>query len=226
MNTSTIKECDNQRRHSGGHKTRVRDAFDGLTPLQFLFCYEFLTDLNGTAAYIRAGGSKNYNTARQLSCILLRRGEIRKKIREIVEVRFADKNILQSSVLHSLVALATTSITDVVSWDGNGKLTIKSPVELTQEQASAIQRVRQHTRRTYTKDGQPVDHITLEVMLYDKCKPLALLGKHLQLFDRQENSESSDLGKRLEAAKARAAESRRLRLVAGEFAQGQAVLTE
>jgi hypothetical protein len=208
-----MKTSKPSKQHTGGHKTRVRDIFDGLTLLEYRFCHEYLVDANGKLAYIRAGGSSNYQTAQRQSYLLLKRREIREKIRALVQDHLVDTDVRAKTVLHALAALAFTSIRDVARWDGQGRVTVIPSADLAPEHAFAVQNVKSVTRYIPQKNGEPIEETTIEVRLYDKKRPLELLGRHLQLFAADKHrGMAGDLGAKLERARQR--NEQRLRVIA------------
>ena len=61
---------------------------DGLTDLQRKFCAEYIKDFNITQAYIRAGGSDNYNTANTSGWRLLEKPEVKAEIKRLQKMNY------------------------------------------------------------------------------------------------------------------------------------------
>lgn len=141
---------------------------NGLTERQRLFAYEYLKDLNGTQAAIRAG-YKPSNAKSQASNLLKHPA-----VRAIVDRGRADKQqhleITQERILEELARIAFAKIGDYISIDNSGHIIIKPG--------------------TIDGDaGRPVAEVTdggdtgkLRFKLHDKHKALELLGKHLGIF--------------------------------------------
>ena len=94
----------------------------GLTDRQRCFVEEYLIDLNGTQAAIRAGYSKN--GAGQTGHNLLKKTEIRAGIDSALAQR---TGATRSMIVDELAAIGFTDIHELVDWDENGRITIRSP---------------------------------------------------------------------------------------------------
>jgi len=92
-------------RSSGGRVMEI--VGDGLTPLQFRFCQEYLIDLNASQAYMRAGfACKSVNVAGAASCNLLRNPKIISAIQKVREDQAKRLDISATNVLRELARLA------------------------------------------------------------------------------------------------------------------------
>ena len=69
-------------------KYNIAKGPDGLTPLQRKFCEEYIKDFNITQAYIRAGGSENYNTANTAGWRLLEKPEVKAEIKRLQKMNY------------------------------------------------------------------------------------------------------------------------------------------
>lgn len=86
-----------------------------LTPLQLLFIHEYLLDLNGTAAYKRAGfNPKNDNVAAVESSKLLRNPKIAEKIQLAMDKRAEKVGISAEKVLQEFWNIATVDRHELV----------------------------------------------------------------------------------------------------------------
>jgi len=144
-----------------------------LTRKAALFASEFLIDLNGTQAAIRAGYAPK--RADQMAYELLRKPEIiaaiakrRKELQEKLEVT-------QERVILEYARIAFSDIGNYTEWD-NGSVRLKDSGELDENQRRAMSEVSQ----TVTKDGG-----TVRFKLHDKVSALDALGKHLGMFPRE-----------------------------------------
>lgn len=152
-----------------------------LTPRQERFCQEYLVDLNGTQAAIRAGYSAtgaNVTGVRLLSnpTVAARIADGKERQAERLEVR-AD------TVLRELLRIATADLSQAFDEGGN----LLSIHQMPEDVRRAIASVKVRT----DDDGS----LVREVKLWDKPKSLELLGKHLRLFvDRVEHDVSESLG--------------------------------
>ncbi len=136
---------------------------------QDLFVEEYLKDLNGTQAYIRAGYKvKNENVAAVYASKLLRKPKVQEKIQKAMAEREKRTEITQDRVLKEIANLAFTDRTGIVNLKNNS-LIIKNFDELSEEQKACISGVKE------TKYG-------IEVTFYNKEKALEMLGRHLGMF--------------------------------------------
>ena len=136
---------------------------------QDLFVKEYLKDLNGTQAYIRAGYKvKNENVAAVYASKLLRKPKVQEKIQAAMKEREKRTEITQDRVLNEIANLAFTDRTGIVNLKNNS-LIIKNFDELSEEQKACISGVKE------TKYG-------IEVTFYNKEKALEMLGRHLGMF--------------------------------------------
>ena len=136
---------------------------------QDLFVKEYLKDLNGTQAYIRAGyKAKDENTAAVNASKLLRNTKVQEKIQVAMKEREKRTEITQDRVLKEIANLAFTDRTGIVNLKDNS-LIIKNVDQLSPEQKASISGVKE------TKFG-------IEVTFYNKEKALEMLGRHLGMF--------------------------------------------
>ena len=136
---------------------------------QDLFVKEYLKDLNGTQAYIRAGYKvKDENSAAVMANRLLRNVKIQEKIQAEMKEREKRTEITQDRVLNEIANLAFTDRTGIVNLNNN-RVIIKNFDELSSEQKACISGVKE------TKHG-------IEVTFYNKEKALEMLGRHLGMF--------------------------------------------
>ena len=87
----------------------------------------------------------------------------------------------KEAVAYSLLAMANTRITDIMSWDEKGNVTVKNSSAIPEHALNAIKNVKVRT----DKDGAS----TLEIELYDKVAVLRLLAKASGLLDNPDNED-------------------------------------
>jgi phage terminase small subunit len=137
---------------------------DKLTPKQEQFCQEYLIDLNGTQAMIRAGYSEK--TAPQIASEYLRKPNVAKRIAQLKAERAKKTQITAATALTELSRISSSNILDFVKFNDEGKpewdLT-----QVTREQMAAV------SSMTIDKDGN------LKVTFWDKNKALSEIGKHV-----------------------------------------------
>ena len=161
-----------------------------LTPKQKRFCEEYLVDLNGTQAAIRAGYSKN--SANEIASQNLAKLNIQIYVRELSEKRSKRTEITADNVLREIALLGFSDIRQIFT--GSGAL--RGVAELSDEIAAAVQSVEVVTSYNGEEDddGNKIPEHTHKIKLADKKGSLELLGRHLKLFtDKVEHSGSVDL---------------------------------
>lgn len=87
----------------------------------------------------------------------------------------------KEAVAYGLLAMANTRITDIMSWDEEGNVTVKRSSDIPEHALNAIKNVKVRT----DKDGAS----TLEIELYDKVAVLRLLAKASGLLDNPDNED-------------------------------------
>ena len=158
-----------------------------MTPKQKLFAEEYFKDLNATQSAIRAGYSKK--TAYAIGQENLKKPEIQKAIQELMNKRSKINEITADNVLKELASIAFADSTDyakikhkTVVNDVTGEKEEVTYVEFTdtddlsEEQKKAISTIK------YTRNG-------IAVETHNKLKALELLGKHLGMFEEQQEEQ-------------------------------------
>jgi len=143
---------------------------DGITPQQRLFVHEYLIDLNGKQAAIRAGYSEK--TAESQASRLLRKVKVKDSIEKALEKRTAKLDITAERVLQEFAKIGFSNMQDFAEWSPGG-ITLKDSLKLTPEQAACVAEISETT----TQFGGSV-----RFKLHDKIAALEKLGRHLKLF--------------------------------------------
>lgn len=153
-----------------------------LNEKQIRFCEEYLKDLNGTQAAIRAGYSKQ--TANEQASRMLANVNIQKKVAELMAERKARVQIEADEVLKEFISIAKEDISNFLTWytDKKGRIRIKAN-NSKEIDTRNVQEV------SLGKDGQ------FKFKLYSRENALIQIGRHLGMFtDRIEHgSEDFDL---------------------------------
>lgn len=136
------------------------------------FVNEYLVDLNGTQAAIRAGYSAK--TANEQAARLLANVNIQQAVAEKMAERSKRTGVSQDRVVLELAKIAFVKMTDIV--DTNG--IIKSSA--TEDDLSCIESVKYKSYNTNTGSG-----VEREVKVSSKLKALELLGKHLGMWNEK-----------------------------------------
>lgn len=163
-------------------KGKEKHAVDNprkLTSRQQRFVEEYLVDLNGTQAAIRAGYSKR--TADRMSYENLRKPEVAKAIKELKAIHSKNTGVTSEQVIAELKKIAFADTVEFCEWDGD-KTKIKPSKELSPEARAAISDV--EMRVVFGPDGRET---MVRVKRHDKIRALELLGKHVGAFDPAAN---------------------------------------
>jgi phage terminase small subunit len=172
-----------------------------LRPKHARFVAEYLTDLNGTAAAIRAGYSPK--TARQTAVHLQALPAVRDAIRDRAAAQVAKINLSADRTLAELATLATSDLADALD-PATGALLPLHLMPLRIRRAIASIKITKQNR--IAGDGKTED--VVEVKLWNKVHALELLAKHFRLIsDTVELTPSQELTDLLRAGRARVSEA-------------------
>jgi len=133
------------------------------------FCQEYIIDLNGTKAAIRAKFSEK--TARSKASQLLTKVNIQDRIAELKAQRAKRMEIIQDRVLEELAILGYSNIKDYIKASTDGLIVFKDMDTITEEQARAIEAI-----KVNVKEGK------IEFKLHSKTKTLEMICRHLGMF--------------------------------------------
>ncbi len=143
---------------------------NGLTNKQKAFVQEYLVDLNGTQAALRAGYNKN--SAPVVGCENLKKPNIQQAIQEEMEKRQERTRVTQDKVVQELAKLAFSNMRSFAKWSKDGVVLVDSD-QLTDDETACVAEITQ----TETQYGK-----TIKVKPYNKKDALELLGRHLGMF--------------------------------------------
>ena len=144
-----------------------------LTPKQERFCEEYLVDLNATQAAIRAGYSAK--SAARFAVELLNKTQVSEKISELRSQQSKRTEITADRVLTELAVIAFADRTEIAKITEAGFVKFTPTDKLPAELKKIIVGI---------KEGK----FGIEVATADKVRALELLGKHLGIFDKPEDS--------------------------------------
>lgn len=159
---------------------------DKLTPKQERFCEEYVIDMNGTQAAIRAGYSEN--SANEQAAQLLAKLSIQNKVKELRAEISQRTEITADNVVKELAKIGFMTIDEIYT-DTNSLKDIRS---LSDKAKAAVAGVKV-TEKTYGKDDNETTEKTTEIKLWDKGKALVELGKHLGIFKEDNNQRATIL---------------------------------
>ena len=151
-----------------------------LTMKQARFVEEYLVDLNGKQAAIRAGYS--VKAAEVQASRLLNFAKVRIAINAAMRARSRRTAITADRVLLELAAMAFSNIFDFIRVQADGSVHIDL-ARATRDRAAAIHDV---VLRAHTGGGGSADEKRgvklIEIELCDKLKALDMLARHLGMF--------------------------------------------
>jgi len=142
-----------------------------LTKKQEAFCREYMKDLNGTQAAIRAGYSEK--TANSIGTENLAKPAIANFISGLMANRNEDVKIDADYVLKRLIQIDQMDFIDILEEDGSFRPVSKWP-KVWRTYLSGIDITEMHT------DGQMAGMLK-KIKWPDKVKNLELLGKHINV---------------------------------------------
>lgn len=87
----------------------------------------------------------------------------------------------REAVAYALLCMANTKISDIMTWDEGGNVTVKAVHQIPEHALTAIKSIKQKVDR----DGNS----TLEIELYDKVGVLRILAKASGLLDNPDESD-------------------------------------
>lgn len=145
-----------------------------MTPKQQRFVGEYLIDLNGTRAAIRAGYSPR--TATKIVSELLTKPDISQTIGRAMADRAEKTGVTVERVIEELARIAFADVRDVFAPDG----TLKPLDAMTKGAWAAIAGL--EVREIRDGEDNPMGRVS-KVRLADKLGALDLLGRHFGLFN-------------------------------------------
>ena len=165
------------------------DIVAKLTRKNAIFCDEYLIDLNGTQAAIRAGYSPH--TAGSIANELLKKPEIRARIDTAMAERSRRTGITADRVLRELGRAAFVDPLDVI--DPNTAEVRRDATEDDRAVISSV-KVKYVPSKNYDEEGNLIilEAIEREVKLLDKLRALEMCGRHLGMFKDNVNLNVSE----------------------------------
>ncbi|WON72881.1 terminase small subunit [Nitrosospira sp. Is2] len=154
-----------------------------LTPKQQRFAAEYCVDLNATAAYRRAGYNARGNAAEACASRLLSNAKVQQAIREKERIAASRLEVTAENVLREASALAFSDIRRLFNVDGSPK----SIQELDDATAAAISSIEVGEMRS---EGKVIGRVC-KIKLWDKNSAQERLFKHLGLFRKENNPQST-----------------------------------
>jgi phage terminase small subunit len=151
---------------------------EGMTARQQAFVREYLVDLNGTQAAIRAGYSKN--CAQEIACENLTKPIISNAVKAEIARRKEEQESLRYATTEEMRRLAFSDMGEFVTWDQSG-VKIKSSKQLG-ENTRCVSEV---------TEIKGLGTRTLKFKLHDKVAALDKLARHLGMYEDAEAGKGS-----------------------------------
>jgi phage terminase small subunit len=153
---------------------------EGLTDKQAIFCEEYLIDLNGKQAAIRAGYSPK--TAESQASRLLSNAKVQKYLSERQQQLQADTGITQKRVLEEYAKIAFSDIRKFYTIDG----ALKPIHDLDDDSAAILAGVEVMEEKVSDPAADEVIVVgqVKKIKTWDKVKALDSLARHLGMFGK------------------------------------------
>lgn len=166
-------------------------ASNELTPKQQRFCQEYVIDLNGTQAAIRAGYSPD--TANEQSSQLLAKLNIQEYVKTLQDGISKRLEITSDMVVQELAKIGFLDPREMFSVD-NDLLNIR---QMGDKQAAAISSI--EIESITVGRGKDVEEIgkTKKIKFWDKVSALEKLGKHLGIFEKDNSQQATKISVKL-----------------------------
>lgn len=174
-----------------------------LTKRQELFCREYILDMNGTQAAIRAGYKPD--NAKVIACMMLQKPEVRFQVAKLQEKSFERLDLNAQRVLYELACIAFANAQDFtrIGEDGEPELDMS---KMSREQWAAIAEYNEDSTGGQN-DGERRLIVRRKIKMLDKVGALGLLGKHFKLFtEKHEHGFSDDVIAKLNEGRQRVLE--------------------
>lgn len=144
-----------------------------LSPKEKKFCQEYIVDLNGAQAAIRAGYSER--SAKEQAARMLTKANIKKFVKELKDERAKRTEITADMVVKELAKIGFANIQDYISGDN----AISDISQIDAGKAAAVAAVKKSVTRF---DGGEKE--VVEFKLWNKVDALEKLGRHLGIFEK------------------------------------------
>jgi phage terminase small subunit len=160
----------------------AEESNKALTPKQKRFCEEYLIDLNGTQAAIRAGYSKD--SAKEIASENLTKLNIKTEIERLQRVRSEKLEISANEVLQKIRDIAFSDITKTMT------VTIAEFEDLPESVRLCISKFKTFTR-SYDVGEETISETTVELWFWDKMKAFDMLNKHIGFYEADNDQQNN-----------------------------------
>lgn len=165
-------------------RAHYEELVRALAPMQRRFVGEYLVDLNGTQAAIRAGYSEK--TARVKAAQLMALPHVMEAIEAGMARRAERTEITQDRVLQELARVGFSDIRKLFTENGS----LKRPEEWDDDAAAFVSSVEVVIRKVPGGEEDEVEHVH-KVKLWDKNSALEKIARHLGMLNDKMKVEHS-----------------------------------
>jgi phage terminase small subunit len=153
-----------------------------LPPRQRLFIHEYLIDLNGTQAAIRAGYSKR--TARITAAQLLAKPNIKKAVEVAIEKKISDLVMSREEILKELSLIGRSDLKNYFYINEAGEIQAKMFDEMPEGASRALESIEENRVIRESADGSESNIVNDKIKFkgHDKIRALELLGRNQGMF--------------------------------------------
>ena len=145
-----------------------------LTPKQERFCQEYIKDLNGKQAAIRAGYSKN--CAESTASEILTYPNVKNRIAELTKPRTEEAGLTALRVLQEIQRISCCDIGQAFNEDG----TLKALKDMPEDVRRAISAI-EVDEITLGDEKKPIGY-TRKIKFWDKNKAIEMAGRYHAMF--------------------------------------------
>lgn len=138
-------------------------------------CREYLTDYSPKKAMVRAGFSKEY--ADNFGVQFFRRPVIAARVKQLQDAMARNVGISVERVAQEIASIGFSRVSDIIEISPGGKLRIKDLTTLRDDQLAAIDEIK----------CDPETGEIVCVKMHPKMPALEMLGKHLRMWDKDDN---------------------------------------
>lgn len=149
---------------------------------QIRFCEEYVIDLNGTQAAIRAGYSKK--TANEQAVRILANVSVKKKIAELQKALRETSQITAEMVIKELAKIGFSNIQDYIN--NSNSITDLKKIEV--DKAASVESI-----KIVETEWDGGSKVSTTFKLYDKVSALEKLGRHLGIFEKDNRQQSNTI---------------------------------
>jgi len=150
----------------------ARSQHEKLTDQHLRFCHEYVKDLNGAKAYLRAGYNCSYGVAAASACTLLKLPHIQAYLGEIA-------GLSEVAIVSEIAAIAMAQLTDVAEIKG-GEVSILDSAQWNSKARAAVKTLTVTTTKT---KGKTIVHTKVE--MHDKLAALEKLAKKFKIYPKE-----------------------------------------